>query len=102
MSACHALNPRRTFRPKLPCCPLGAAEKAALFRILPPGYCDPCSSKGIPEMMLGRGARAVPATKKVAPTTLTGGADLAKMKLSTDQSRATWSTTFCHREAGRL
>jgi len=52
ISACVASKPRSTLRPKLPCCPEGAAAKAALLKILCPrdihsrsrqtGPGDPC------------------------------------------------------------
>jgi hypothetical protein len=31
-------NPRKTFRPKLPCCPVSTGLNAAALTILPPGY----------------------------------------------------------------
>src|SRR6266446_1302599 len=84
-SACQAPKPRSTLRPKLPCCPTGAAVNAAILKILPPGYCGPKSSSGTPGFIFGRGDKTVPAAKKVAPTMFTGGADLAKTKPSSDQ-----------------
>src|ERR1700752_1508941 len=101
MSTCQAPKPRSTLRPRLPCVPAGAAVNAAGLKILPPGYCDPKSSRGTPGFMFGRGARATPATKKVPPTMSTGGPDLAKMKLSSDQSRSTVRTSLCDSGEGR-
>src|SRR5258707_9245064 len=85
MSTCQAPNPRSTLRPKFPCCPAGAAVNAARLKILPPGYCGPKSSRGTPGFKFGREARVTPPTLEVAPITSTGGADLARMKVSNDQ-----------------
>src|SRR5262249_43966881 len=85
ISACQAPKPRRTLRPKFPCCPAGAALKAARLKILPPGYCVPCNSRGTPGLTFGRESSLTPAAEKDAPITSTGGADLAKTKASSDQ-----------------
>src|ERR1041385_7567686 len=101
MSTCHAPKPRSTLRPKLPCVPAGAGVNAARLKILPPGYCDPKSSRGTPGLTFGRGASETPATKKVPPTMLTGGADLARIKLFSDQPRITALTNLCDSGEGR-
>src|SRR2546429_5328416 len=41
------------------------------LKILPPGYCDPRSSRGTPGFEFGRGCSAVPAAKKIPSTTPT-------------------------------
>src|SRR6266436_6062040 len=101
-SAWKAPKPRGTLRPKSPCCPWSGAVKAALLKILPPGYCDPKSSSGTPETTLGRNLKAAPAAKEYPAVTFTGGEDRAKMKLSTDQSLKTARAMSFHPGEGRL
>src|SRR5262249_54308283 len=100
-SACHAPKPRITLRPRSPCCPAGAAEKAAALKILPPGYCDPCSSRGTPGLTFGRALRVTPVVEKNAPTRSTGGADLDRMKASIDQPLSIALTVSCDPGTGR-
>src|SRR5262249_42762827 len=100
ISACVALNPRSTLRPKLPCCPEGAAAKAALFKILPPGYPLPNSSSGAP-VTFGRYLRRVPAAMVGGPATVTGGDDLAKTNASTDHPSETARTSVLDLTEGK-
>src|SRR5262245_49661800 len=100
MSVCHAPKPRRKLRGKLPCSPAAVGVKAALLKILPPGNCSPKTSIGTPEFTLGRGVSRTPPAKLVAPTMLTGGADLDRTKVSTDQLLSIAFTTGCVPENG--
>src|SRR5262249_27897332 len=100
-SACAAAKPRSTLRPKLPCWPLGAAVNAALLKILPPGNCAPSSSRGTPGFTFGRGESSVPPAIKIGETTSTGGADLAKTKVSSDQPPNTALTICCDPGEGK-
>src|SRR5215469_14700102 len=102
MSAWEAPKARTTLRPKSPCWPVGGAVNAAPLKILPPGYFEPENSRGAPGTTFGRAASPIPDANEIAPTTLAGGADLAKIKPSTDQPpKAAWATLF-HSGEGRL
>ena len=61
------------------------AEWRGIEDLLRPGYCGPNSSSGTAGFTFGRYRSMVPAANEMAPTTLTGGADRANRKLSSDQ-----------------
>lgn len=85
----NAPKPRSTLRPKLPSCPLGGAVKAALLKILPPGYCDPKSSSGTPGFTSRRYLMGVRVAKEYPPVTSAGGAERGHFNIDST-SRQYW------------
>jgi len=85
----NAPKPRSTSRPKLPSCPLGGAVKAALLKILPPGYCDPKSSSGTPGFTSRRYLMAVPVAKEYPPIATAGGGERGHFNIDST-SRQYW------------
>ena len=103
-SAWNAPKPRRTLRPKSPCCPLGGVgERSAIkdlaTRILRAEEFQWYAWGPRP----GRYLIAVPAAKEYPPITLTGGADRAITKVSTLTTHSMWHELGqFHSGAGKL